>query len=96
MVNLPQKVPSYLILVDLVKKIICVLEIAFSHYQMAAILDFGAKMMSKSQNDVKITILMVNLPQKVYSYVIVGALVKIILLKYFLKMLPATILDLGL
>ena len=46
---------------------------------MAVILDFGVKMMSKCQNDVRITILMVNLPQKVYSYIILGALVKMIL-----------------
>ena len=51
----------------------------FSLYQMAAILDFRGKMMSKSQNDLRITILIVNLSQKVYSYITVGALVKIIL-----------------
>ena len=47
MVNLPQKVSSYIILGALVKKLICVSKITFSLFQMVAILDVGVKMMSK-------------------------------------------------
>ena len=37
------------------------------------ILDFGVKMMYTQQTDVRIGILMVNLPRKVYSYINLGA-----------------------
>ena len=42
---------SCIIVGALVKKFICVLKMMFSLYQMVAILDFRAKMMSKSQNE---------------------------------------------
>jgi len=43
---------------------------------MAAILDLWVKMMSYRQTDVRIGILVDDLPEKVSSYMIVGALVQ--------------------
>ena len=43
---------------------------------MAAISDFDVKKMSELQTGVRISIIMVDLPQKVFSYVILGVSIK--------------------
>jgi hypothetical protein len=54
----------------------CRSNITFSLYQMAVILNFWVEMMSNIQTDVIIGILVVDLSEKVYSYMILGALVQ--------------------
>ena len=49
-----------------------------------ALLD-GGHLGFQGQDDVRITILMVNLPQKVYSYIILGALVKKLLFQDWIR-----------
>ena len=50
--------------------------VTLSLYQLAAILDLWVKMMSQRQTDVRIGILVVYYPQKVYSHMNLGALVQ--------------------
>ena len=51
-------------------------QLMFSLQRMAAILDIWVKMMFKRKSDVRIGILVVDLVEKVYLYLILGALVQ--------------------
>ena len=48
----------------------------FSLQRLAAILDIWVKMMLKRKSDVRIGVLVVDLVEKVYLYVILGALIQ--------------------